>query len=58
MITKSGGELGNALGLLFWHNIVKQDKDEKLKEQLIKDLDLSGDKFNEGFHKGIRGVKI
>ena len=58
MFKAQGKELGNKLGLAFYHNVVKKIKDDKLREKFIKDLDLAGDQFDDGFDQGIRGIKL
>ena len=49
--------------IIYWialqvNKLLVQTKDTNLRNELIKDLDSSGDKFNEYWDKGIRGEKI
>ena len=47
----------NELGILVSKGL-KYIKDENFKNELIKDLDSSGDKFNDAWDKGIRGIRL
>jgi len=56
---KTGGkQAGNFLGLLMWNNVIKQIKDDNLRNKLIEDLDTAGNDLDLGWSKGVRGIKI
>ena len=51
-------KLGNHIGLQLKKYVLDKVKDEALREKMMKDLDASGDEFDEGFDAGIRGNKL
>lgn len=58
LISDGTANASNKAGLYFKKTVLDKVKDESMKAKILDAADSQGDKANEGWDKGIRGITI